>query len=57
MILIPYYSNRTWSNKKLFKKFGYDFYFERYYKNGHRWTPIVFLNLKKYKCEKKKVNQ
>ena len=57
MILIPYYSNRTWSNKKLFKKFGYDFYFERYYKNGHRWTPIVFLNLKKNKCEKKKVLQ
>lgn len=38
----------NWSYYKFSSAFNLSWSLERYYKNGHRWTPFVFLKVDNY---------
>ena len=37
----------TWGLHKFSDRFNMTWTWKRYYKNGHRWTPIIYLEVKK----------
>lgn len=42
---------RKWSYYKFSNAFNRCWILERHYKNGHRWTPFVFLKVRKFKTK------
>ncbi len=38
---------KTWSTYKFKNTKNYVWYWERFYKNGHLWTPLIILKIKK----------